>query len=75
MNLNHITPGLRVRITAGHWRGRTGSVVAVGTFQGGSERIAVLLDIDEPLLIREMPEHLDPAPEDPLQPGWAEFNI
>ncbi|WP_310550832.1 hypothetical protein [Paenibacillus glufosinatiresistens] len=75
MNLNHITPGLRVRITAGHWTGRTGSIVAVGTFEGGPMQIGVLVDIGEPLLIHELPEHLELAPEEPMPSGWAEYAL
>lgn len=66
MNLNDITPGLRVRINTGHWINRTGTVLAIGAK-------TVLIDIGEPLLINEPPEHLEPAPEDPLPPGWEEI--
>ncbi|MNC11766.1 hypothetical protein D3C75_594730 [compost metagenome] len=68
MNLNNITPGLRVRINTGHWTDRTGTVLAIGTK-------TVLLDIGEPLLISVLPKHLEKAPEDPLPPGWEEFEI
>jgi hypothetical protein len=68
MKLDEITLGLRVRICGGHWSGRHGIVLAIGSK-------TVLLDIGEPLLISEPPEHLELAPEDPLPPGWAEFDI
>lgn len=68
MNLNRVTPGLRVQITKGHWQDRTGIVLAIGAK-------TILIDIGEPLLISELPEHLEPAPLDPLPPGWGEFEV
>ncbi|MEK4453883.1 hypothetical protein [Paenibacillus sp. FSL L8-0506] len=68
MNSNKITLGIRVRITDGFHIGKIGIVIAKGTR-------TVLLDIGEPLLISEPPEHLEPAPEDPLPPGWEEVEI
>jgi hypothetical protein len=63
-----LTFGLRVRIIDGFHIGKIGIVIAKGTQ-------TVLLDIGEPLLISEPPEHLEPAPEDPLPPGWEEVEI
>lgn len=68
MNFSEITIGIRVRIITGFHTGRIGIVLAKGTQ-------TVLLDIDEPLLINEPLEHLEPAPEDPLPPGWEEVEI
>lgn len=68
MNINDITLGLRIRIIAGFRSGKIGIVLA-------KETQIVLLDIGEPLLISELPEHLEPAPEDPLPPGWEEFEV
>lgn len=68
MKLDEITIGLRVRNCTGHWSGRYGIVLAIGSK-------TVLLDIGEPLLISEPPEHFEPSPEDPLPPGWEEFKI
>ncbi|MDH6430301.1 MULTISPECIES: hypothetical protein [Paenibacillus] len=68
MNIDNITPGLRVRIIDGFHIGKIGIVLAKGTK-------TVLLDIGEPLLISVLPEHLEPAPEDTLKPGWEEFEI
>lgn len=68
MNFSEITIGIRVRITVGFHLGKIGTVLAKGTE-------TVLLDIGEPLLISEPPEHLEPAPEDPLPPGWEEVEI
>ncbi|SET61554.1 hypothetical protein SAMN03159358_2193 [Paenibacillus sp. NFR01] len=68
MNLNEITLGMRVRITAGHWAGRTGFIRHMKDGKA-------VIDICEPLLISELPEHLEPAPDDPLLPGWAEYDV
>lgn len=68
MKLEDVTLGARVSITDGHWKDRTGTVIAIGTR-------TILLDIGEPLLISELPEHLEPAPEDQLPQGWEEFDI
>ncbi|MNM31032.1 hypothetical protein D3C81_416000 [compost metagenome] len=77
MNLKDITPGLRVQIAPDHQSGhgsRTGRVVAVGTFEGGYT-ICALVDIGEPLLAIIEPEALELAPEEPLPPGWKEFEV
>lgn len=77
MNLKDITPDLRVQIAADHPSGhdsRTGRVVAVGTFEG-SYTIGALVDIGEPLLVIIEPEALELAPEEPLPPGWEEFEV
>ena len=74
MNLNNITPGIRVLITAGYHIGKTGRVIAVGTF-APLEPIKALIDINEPLLIHELPEHLEPTLEESLPPGWEEFDL
>lgn len=68
MKLEDLTLGVRVSITDGHWKGRTGTVIAIGTR-------TVLLDIGEPMLISEMPERLQLALEDLFPPGWEEFEI
>ncbi|MNT90866.1 hypothetical protein D3C72_2318720 [compost metagenome] len=68
MRIKDVTLGVRVSIIDGHWKGRIGTVIAIGTR-------TVLLDIGEPMLISELPEHLEPTPEDPLPPGWEEFDI
>lgn len=65
MNIKDIDPNSRVRISAGHWKGRTGRI----------KSIEVVVDIGEPLLIRLDPKDLEPVPEDPLPPGWEEVNI
>lgn len=68
MKIEELTLGVRVRITDGFHIGKIGIVIAKGTQ-------TVLLDIGEPLLISELPEHLELAPEDPLLPGWEEVEI
>lgn len=68
MNLSNIKQGDHVRITAGHWIDRIGTVSQIGDK-------TIVIDIGEPLLISEPPEHLEPAPEDPLPPGWEEVEI
>ncbi|WP_339189862.1 hypothetical protein MKY54_05500 [Paenibacillus sp. FSL P2-0121] len=35
----------------------------------------VLLDIGELLLISELPERIEPTPEDLLPPGWEGFEV
>jgi hypothetical protein len=75
MKWDELKPGLSVRITAGYHAGKTGKVLAVGTFEGGAKRIGALVDIAEPLLVIMEPEALEEAPEEPLQPGWEEFEI
>lgn len=62
MKTEELTLGLRVHITAGFHNAKIGIVIAKGTQ-------TVLLDIGEPLLISELPEHLEPAPENPLPLG------
>ncbi|MEK3718897.1 hypothetical protein [Paenibacillus sp. FSL R7-0333] len=49
MKLEELRPGLSVRITEGEHTGKTGSVLAVGTFEGGPQSIGALLDIGERL--------------------------
>ncbi|MEK5415912.1 hypothetical protein [Paenibacillus sp. FSL L8-0708] len=68
MKVEELTLGVRVRITYGFHISKIGIVIAKGTQ-------TVLLDIGEPLLISELPEYLEPAPEDPLPPGWEEVEI
>lgn len=68
MKLEDLIYGVRVRITDGFHIDKIGIVLAKGTE-------TVLLDIGEPLLISEPPEHLEPLPEDPLPPGWEEVEI
>ncbi|OME23433.1 hypothetical protein [Paenibacillus odorifer] len=68
MKAEELTLGVRVRITDGFHIGKIGIVIAKGTQ-------TVLLDIGEPLLISMLPAHLEKAPEDPLPPGWEEFEI
>lgn len=52
-----LTPGVRTLITSGLHTDKIGIVVAKGTQ-------TILLDIGEPLLICELPEHLEPVPKD-----------
>lgn len=49
MKLEELHTGLPVRITSGFHEGRTGRVLAVGTFEGGPKRIGALVDIGEKL--------------------------
>lgn len=58
MKLEELHTGLPVRITSGSHKGRTGRVLAVGTFEGGPKRIGALVDLGESLLIVE-PEGLE----------------
>ncbi|KGE21097.1 hypothetical protein [Paenibacillus wynnii] len=75
MKWDELKPGLPVRITAGYHAGKTGKVLAVGTFEGGPYRIGALVDILEPLLVIVGPEALEELPEYPLLPGWEEFEV
>ncbi|MNW61756.1 hypothetical protein D3C74_398420 [compost metagenome] len=78
MKLEDIKPGMQIRIAANHkggYGGRKGRVIAVGTFEGRSERIGALVDIYEPCLLVIDPDDLDPIESDPLPPGWAEFEV
>ncbi|CQR51495.1 hypothetical protein [Paenibacillus riograndensis] len=78
MKWEELKPELPVRIAPGHesgFGGRTGKVVTVGTFEGYSKRIGALVDIGEPLLLIVEPEALEEASEDPLPPGWGEFEV
>lgn len=68
VKIEELKLGVRVRIKEGFHIGKIGIVIAKGTE-------TVLLDIGEPLLISEPPEHLGPAPEDPLPPGWEEVEL
>lgn len=58
MKLEELQPGLPVRITKGYHSGKTGRVVAVGTFEGGPKRISALVDLGESLIIVE-PEGIE----------------
>lgn len=78
MKWEELKQGLPVRIVVDHssgFGGRSGKVVAIGTFEGYSMRIGALIDIGEPLLMVIEPEALEEAPEDPLAPGWEEFEL
>jgi hypothetical protein len=75
MKWEELKPGLPVRITAGYHAGKTGKVLAVGTFEGGPDRISALVDITEPVLVILEPEALKKLPAEPLQLGWEEFEI
>ncbi|WP_339815591.1 hypothetical protein [Paenibacillus sp. FSL R5-0928] len=68
VKIEELTLGVRVCITYGIHISKIGIVIAKGTQ-------TVLLDIGEPLLISVLPAHLEPAPEDPLPPGWEEVEI
>jgi hypothetical protein len=75
MRWEELKPGLLVRITAGYHAGKTGKVLAVGTFEGGPYRIGALVDIAEPVLVILEPEALEKMLEKPLPPGWEEFEV
>lgn len=78
MKWEELKPGMPVRIAAEHdsgFGGRRGKVEAIGTFEGYSKRIGALVDIGEPLQVIIEPEALEPAPEEPLPPGWEEFEV
>lgn len=75
MKLEELRAGLPVRITEGYHKGKTGKVIAVGTFEGGPQRIGALVDIAEPMLVIALPAALEKLPEEPLPPGWEEFVI
>lgn len=75
MKLEDIRAGLQVRITEGYHAGKTGKVIAVGTFEGGPQRIGALVDIAEPVLLIVLPIALEKFPEEELLPGWEEFEI
>ncbi|WP_438497209.1 hypothetical protein [Paenibacillus sp. IHBB 3054] len=78
MKWEELKPGLPVRIAAGHesgFGGRSGKVVAVGTFEGYSKRIGALIDIGEPLLMVIEPEALEEEPKNPSTLGWEEFDL
>lgn len=68
LKIEELELGVRVHIKEGFHIGKIGIVIAKGTQ-------TVLLDIGEPLLISELPEYLEPAPEDPLPPGWEEMEV
>ncbi|AWV34131.1 hypothetical protein CD191_16770 [Paenibacillus odorifer] len=54
MRWEDLKPGQSVRICDNHdsgFGGRCGSIVAIGTFIGISDRIGALIEIYEPLLI------------------------
>ncbi|NQX45365.1 hypothetical protein HQN87_08475 [Paenibacillus tritici] len=75
MKLEDLKPGLPVQITAGYHKGKTGKVIAVGTFEGGPKQIGALVDIAEPVLVILEPGAMEKLPEKPLSPGWEEFEI
>ncbi|MEK4997085.1 hypothetical protein [Paenibacillus sp. FSL H7-0918] len=78
MRWEDLKPGQSVHICDNHdsgFGGRCGSIVAIGTFIGISERIGALIDIYEPLLIIIEPEALEDLDFESLPPGWAEFDI
>ncbi|MNM10415.1 hypothetical protein D3C76_1773010 [compost metagenome] len=78
MKFEDLKPGMQIRIAANHisgYGGRTGKVIAIGTFEGGPKRIGALVDINEPCLLVIEPDDLDPVEPDPLPPGWAEFEV
>lgn len=75
MKWEELKPGLPVKITEGYHTGKTGKVVAVGTFEGGSYRIGALVDIAEPLLVIVEPEVLEELPAEPLPLGWGKFEV
>lgn len=78
MKWEELKPGLFVQIVQGHtsgFGGRRGKVEAIGTFEGYSKRIGALVDIGDPLLVIIDPGGLEKVPEDPLPPGWEEFEV
>lgn len=75
MRLEELKPGLPVQITKGYHAGKTGKVITIGTFEGGPKRIGALVDIAEPVLVILEPDLLEVVPEDPLLPGWEEFEV
>ncbi|KHL94581.1 hypothetical protein QW71_17020 [Paenibacillus sp. IHB B 3415] len=75
MKLEELKPGLPVRIMKGHHAGKTGKVLAIGTFEGGPKRIGALVDIVELVLVIVEPEDIEELPEEPLPPGWGEVEI
>ncbi|MEK3796096.1 hypothetical protein MKX42_30605 [Paenibacillus sp. FSL R7-0204] len=75
MKLEELQPGLTVQITEGYHKGKTGKVIAVGTFEGGPKQIGALVDIADPVLVIAMPDALEKLPEEPVPPGWEEFEI
>lgn len=78
MKWEELKSGLSVRIVQGHtsgFGGRRGKVEAIGTFDGISKRTGALIDIGEPLLVIIEPEGLEEVSEDPLPPGWEEFEV
>lgn len=75
MKLEELRAGLSVRITEGYHKGKTGKVIAVGTFEGGPKQIGALVDIADPVLVIAMPDELEKLPETPLPPGWGEFEV
>ncbi|MEK4854769.1 hypothetical protein NST04_33375 [Paenibacillus sp. FSL H7-0756] len=75
MRLEELRPGLSVQITEGFHKGKTGKVLAIGTFEGGPKQIGALVDIAEPVLVILEPGALEELPEEPLTPGWEEFEV
>ncbi|NOU83847.1 hypothetical protein GC101_33890 [Paenibacillus sp. LMG 31459] len=75
MKLEELKPGLPVQITKGYHAGKTGKVITIGTFEGGPKRIGALVDIAEPVLVIMDPEALEKLLEEPLPPGWEQFEV
>lgn len=59
MKLEELQSGLPVRITEGAHTGKTGRVLAVGTFEGGPQSIGALVDLGDSLLIIVEPEGIE----------------
>lgn len=81
MRLEDLHVGLPVRIAAGHvsgYGGREGNVVAVGqakTLDNKDVIKGATVDIGEVLLVLVDAESLEPAEEEELPPGWAEYDV
>ncbi|WP_339314412.1 hypothetical protein [Paenibacillus sp. FSL R10-2734] len=78
MRWEELMPGQSVCICENHnsrFGERRGTVVAIGTFIGISERTGTLIDIHEPLLVIIEPEALEEVDFESLPLGWAEFDI
>ncbi|WP_342547638.1 hypothetical protein NST69_27480 [Paenibacillus sp. FSL P2-0089] len=59
MRLEELKAGLPVRITTGIHAGKKGTVLSVGTFEGGPKRIGALVDLGQSLLIIVEPEGIE----------------
>ncbi|MGG1878120.1 hypothetical protein ABDI30_11205 [Paenibacillus cisolokensis] len=80
MKYEDLTTGMLVRIAPGHqsgYGGRVGHVIRVGTIEllSGGTITGALVDIGEGGLLAVKAEDLEPVELDPLQPGWAEFEV